>query len=52
VRRGLVSDSGHWYVYTDVVVQGLAFPGASTPRWVCLGSHVEAQEQVVTISFL
>jgi hypothetical protein len=39
-------------MYIDVVVHGLDFPSASTPRRVCRGSHVEAQEQVVTFSFL
>jgi hypothetical protein len=39
-------------MYIDVVMHGLAFPSASTLRRVCLGSHVEAQEQVVTFSFL
>ena len=52
MRRRLVSDGGHWYVYIDVVVQGLDFPMATAPHWVCLGYYVEAQEQVVTISFL
>ena len=41
-------------MYIDVVVHGhgLDFPSAFTHRWVCLDDHVEAQEQVVTISFL
>jgi len=39
-------------VSIDVVVQEFDFPSAFTPRWVCLGDPVKAQEQVVTISFL
>jgi len=52
VRRGLIYGDGPWHVYAGVAVHGRDFPSTFTHRWVCMGCRVEAQEQMVTSSFL